>query len=177
MQRTGHGSERPFFAFKLHQFISGAGRLYGTIEAAGLRTLRFDGQQFDPTAPKKRLYAFHFCRNCGQEFHPVKIGPGLDLGRQLVVARDIEDVPASQDDDDDDEQERFGFLMPEPEDEEFRFEGRPEDYPESWTEPALAGSRTRRHDEALLSASEYQRLLLVQVQFQSWIRLIRAFIG
>jgi hypothetical protein len=138
-QRTGRGNERPFFAFKLHQFISGAGRLYGTLEPQHQRSLRFDGQQYDPEAPDNRLYAIHFCRNCGQEFHPVKIGSATGGGR-LVLARDIEDAPAAADDDDiEDEGERFGFVMPEPQDDEFRFQGRPEDYPEAWTETARSG--------------------------------------
>ena len=42
-------SERSFFAFKLHQFISGAGHAYATIETPGARTVTVDGQQFLPT--------------------------------------------------------------------------------------------------------------------------------
>jgi hypothetical protein len=137
--RTGHGNERPFFAFKFHQFVSGAGRLYGTLKPQSQRSLRFDGQQYDPDAPDNRLYAIHFCRNCGQEFHPVKVGSAAGGGR-LVLARDIEDVPAAEDNDDiEDEGERFGFIMPEPQDNEFRFQGQPEDYPEAWTEITRSG--------------------------------------
>ena len=65
------GSDEPLFAFKLHQFISGAGRLYATLDHAGSRSVTFDGQIFDPTHPDKRLFATHFCRRCGQEHHPV----------------------------------------------------------------------------------------------------------
>lgn len=50
-----NGDDAPLFAFKLHQFISGAGRLYSTLDAAGSRTVTFHGQIFDPAHPAKRL--------------------------------------------------------------------------------------------------------------------------
>ena len=65
--------EKSFFAFKLHQFISGAGHAYATIEPPGARTVAVDGQQFLPGHPDKRLYAVHFCRECGHEYHPVRL--------------------------------------------------------------------------------------------------------
>jgi hypothetical protein len=49
------GDDTPLFAFKLHQFISGAGRLYSTLDISGARTVTFEGQKFDPTNPEKRL--------------------------------------------------------------------------------------------------------------------------
>lgn len=136
-QRIGYGRERPFFAFKLHQFISGAGKLHGTLEPPGTRHIVFDGQQFDPESPTKRLYAIHFCRSCGQEFHPVTLRS--EAGARLVVARDIETFPVVDDGDEKDTDEQFGFLMPEPEGDEFGFTGRPEDYPEAWQEVGRSG--------------------------------------
>ena len=56
------GGDEPLFAFKLHQFISGAGRLYVTLDPSGNRTVTFDGQIFDPEHPDKRLFSTHFCR-------------------------------------------------------------------------------------------------------------------
>src|SRR5690606_23575743 len=57
IDRTGRpdASERGFFAFKLHQFISGAGHAFATLEAPGTRTVTIEGQQFLPGAPDKRL--------------------------------------------------------------------------------------------------------------------------
>jgi Lhr-like helicase len=137
-QRTARGSDHPFFAFRLHQFVSGAGKLYATVDPAGARKLHFDGQQRDPDAPEKRLYAVHFCRSCGQEFHPVTVRD--EAAGRVVLARDIEVYPAVADDEDAvDDDGRFGFLMPEPDDPEFRFEGRPEDYPEAWIEAGRSG--------------------------------------
>ena len=56
--RRGEGSVRPFFAFKLHQFLSGAGRAFATLEAPGQRLVTLDSQQFAPGRPDGvRLYA------------------------------------------------------------------------------------------------------------------------
>jgi hypothetical protein len=76
--RTGDtkASTASFFPFKLHQFISGAGHAYATLEPAGERTLTIDGQKFLPGHPDKRLYPVHFCRECGHEYHPVRLASG-----------------------------------------------------------------------------------------------------
>jgi hypothetical protein len=58
-------------AFKLHQFLSGAGHVYATLRRIPSRRVTLDGQRFDPDDPDARLYATFFCRNCGQEHHPV----------------------------------------------------------------------------------------------------------
>ena len=60
-----------------------------------------EGQQFLPGDPEKRLYAIHFCRECGHEYHPVRFSPTIGSGR-MFLARDIDDalpVPAGDDDD------------------------------------------------------------------------------
>jgi hypothetical protein len=46
----------PFFAFKLHQFISGAGVAYTTLDRPGERTVELEGQQYLPGDPDRRLY-------------------------------------------------------------------------------------------------------------------------
>ena len=66
-QRGGSGS-RAFLAFKLHRFISGAGRVYATLRAKGERLVTLDGQLYHPDDPEARLYALVFCRSCGQEY-------------------------------------------------------------------------------------------------------------
>jgi hypothetical protein len=132
-----NGDDAPLFAFKLHQFISGAGRLYSTLDAVGSRTVTFDGQIFDPANPEKRLYATHFCRRCGQEHHPVTLVEDLESRR--FEKREIDDVPAGEDEDPDDVADRWGFLMPEPVDEDFDFEGKDENYPDLWLEETRSG--------------------------------------
>src|SRR5690606_25131228 len=48
--RAGQG--RSFLAFKLHQFISGAGHAFATLEAPGKRVVTVEGQQFLPGAQR-----------------------------------------------------------------------------------------------------------------------------
>ena len=136
---------KSFFAFKLHQFISGAGHAYATIEPPGAREVTVDGQQFLPGHADKRLYAVHFCRECGHEYHPVR------LVRQeegsAFLARDIDDAPPTRQEEADrdaheaqSEAEIFGFLTPHPlDDPDFTFAGGDEDYPETWIELTAAG--------------------------------------
>ncbi len=133
-ERGGTG-DRAFLAFKLHQFLSGAGHVYATLRGAPRRRVTLDGQRFDPDDPEARLYATFFCRNCGQEHHPVVLVDEGGITR--VLPRDIDETPL----DDPDATERPGYLMPEPEhDEQFSFTGAPEDFPEEWIETARNGS-------------------------------------
>ena len=144
-ERTGRAqdSEGSFFAFKLHQFISGAGHAYATLEPAGQRTITVEGQQFLPEHPDKRLYPVHFCRDCGHEYHPVRLADAD--GGQVLFARGIDDAPPAADDDkapDDDatDREQFGFVTLHPAlDEDFTFDDRDEQYPETWLEYDAAG--------------------------------------
>jgi hypothetical protein len=60
-------------AFKLHQFFCGAGHVYTTLRGSNRRNVTLDGQRFDPEDQQARLYPTFFCRQCGQEYHPVVI--------------------------------------------------------------------------------------------------------
>jgi RAD3-like DEAD/DEAH box helicase/uncharacterized protein DUF1998/helicase-like protein len=154
-ERTGspNASSRSFFAFKLHQFISGAGHAYATLEGPGQRTVTVDGQQFLPGDPEKRLYPVHFCRDCGHEYHPVRLV--TDGGERRFLARDIDDAaPARADDDeggstddlDDAEREVFGFLTLHARDADFSFANLDDDYPETWLEyDAVGNPRIKAH--------------------------------
>ena len=151
--RTGRpdASLRSFFAFKLHQFISGAGHAYATLEAAGTRTVTVEGQQFLPGQPDKRLYPVHFCRECGHEYQPVRLAS--DSTGRVFLPRDIDDAAPfrSEEESDDPESESadrevFGFLTPHAQDSEFTFEDRVEDYPETWLEyDASSNPRIKTH--------------------------------
>ena len=131
------GRDEPLFAFKLHQFIAGAGRLYATLHPEGQRDVTFSGQIFNPSNGDERLYPTHFCRNCGQEFHPVTLRNSR--GRQYFEKREIDDIPVEADEED--EGAEWGFLMPEPADPDFTFAGKDIDYPESWLEETNSGER------------------------------------
>jgi hypothetical protein len=138
-ERGGTG-DRAFLAFKLHRFISGAGHVYATLRGPGRRRVTLDGQRFDPKDETARLYATFFCRNCGQEHHPVVIVD--EAGERRVVPRSIDETPL----DDPDASDRPGYIMPQPDDSEFKFGGAPEDYPEEWTETTRNGSIRLRKD-------------------------------
>ena len=131
------GNGEPLFTFKLHQFIAGAGRLYATLHPEGQRDVTVSGQIFNPNNEEERLYPVHFCRNCGQEFHPVTLR--TDRGREYFEKREIDDIPVEADEED--EGAEWGFLMPEPPDPEFTFGGDDEDYPEAWLEETKRGGR------------------------------------
>ncbi|MGI9212125.1 MAG: DEAD/DEAH box helicase, partial [Methylococcaceae bacterium] len=66
--RTPQG--RPPFAFKLHQFISGPGKVLTTLEPQGTRHITLDAQRFAPGRQEEgvQLYPVHLCRDCGQEY-------------------------------------------------------------------------------------------------------------
>ena len=133
-------SDRTLFAFKLHQFISGARHAYATLEPAGRRAVTVEGQQFHPAAPEKRLYPVHFCRNCGHEYHPARLVT-TEKGRMLL-ARDVDDGPVPRDADDDEEADDgdvFGFVTLHAPDAEFDFDDREDQYPEHWVEESKAG--------------------------------------
>jgi superfamily II DNA/RNA helicase len=136
-QRGGVG-ERAFLAFKLHRFISGAGQVYATLKPERERKVTLDGQRFDPDEPDSRLYPLFFCRRCGQEFHPVSLVPEVGLVR--AFPRPIDETPL----DDENSDTRAGYLVPLREgDEDFRFSGSPEDYPDEWRETRGGVERLR----------------------------------
>jgi Lhr-like helicase len=161
-ERTGRaGAARsPFFAFKLHQFLSGAGAVFTTLEPPPYRVVELEPQPFLPSAPEKRLFEAHFCRNCGHEYHPVR------RREDTFFPRALEDgaVRASENDDDDttedSEREIVGFLTlaHSPDGDVFEFDGEDEDYPEDWLEVRANGSRRVR--------SNYRKYLAQQVRVE-----------
>jgi Lhr-like helicase len=131
-ERGGTG-ERAFLAFKLHRFFSGAGHVYATLRGPAHRRITLDGQRFDPQDPEARLYATFFCRNCGQEHHPVVLAE--DGGVTRVLPRPIDETPLDAEDG-----EQAGYLMPEPEgDPDYAFTGALDDFPEDWLEAGPRG--------------------------------------
>jgi hypothetical protein len=147
--RPGSG-DKAFFPFRLHQFISGAGAAFTTLDEPGTRPVVLDGQVFLPASPEKRLYATHFCRDCGQEYHPVRWDQSAGAAR--LLARDIDDQPVQQADRDAEEAdglndaagERVGFLtLVNPRD-LMEFANQEDDYPESWFEVARNGEPRMR---------------------------------
>jgi superfamily II DNA/RNA helicase len=147
----GSKEHSPLFAFKLHQFVAGAGRLYMTLRPEGERDVTFSGQLFNPNNEEERLYPTHFCRNCGQEFHPVTLRS--HDGTDVFEKREIDDIPV--DGDEDDEGADWGFLMPQPNDEEFTFSGKDEDYPDAWLDEKPNGEKRLKPTYRKKRAQQY----------------------
>jgi superfamily II DNA/RNA helicase/very-short-patch-repair endonuclease len=62
----------PFFAYRLHQFITRGDTVWATLEPEDERRLYLRGQQRDPSDPSKILLPMVFCRSCGQEYYRVE---------------------------------------------------------------------------------------------------------
>jgi len=141
-ERGGTGA-RAFLAFKLHQFISGAGLAYATMREPDARSVTLDGQRFDPTDAEARLYPTFFCRSCGQEFHPVSLVD--EDGTLRAIPRPIDEAPLQ----DENSEEEAGYIMPEPVgDADYVFRGELDDYPEDWLETTPNGVRLRSNRRA-----------------------------
>ena len=148
---SGSNEHSPIFAFKLHQFIAGAGRLYTSLRKEGERDVTFSGQIFNPINQEERLYPTHFCRSCGQEFHPVTLRNYS--GSEVFEKREIDDIPVDGDEDDDGAD--WGFLMPQPDDVEFTFSGKDEDYPDAWLEEKSNGDKRLKQTYRKKRAQQY----------------------
>ena len=134
---TAHRSRnergQSFFAFRLHQFISGAWNAYATLEAPDERYLTLHGQQFKPGDRDRPLFSLAFCRACGQEYLPVW---AKHVGKQphAFEPRDLSERS------NDDEDVQFGYLMPDPSG-LFDPADTENQYPEDWLE--FRGDETR----------------------------------
>lgn len=124
------------FAFKLHQFISGPGKVQCTLEADNQRVITLDSQRFAPSRQEDQvfLYNTHFCRECGQEYHPV--WENFDNAPDYSP-REIDDVGSE------DRDGRFGFLAPiRPEQD---FQGDIENYPDIWLDTSKDEPKLKQH--------------------------------
>lgn len=139
--------DRAPFAFKLHQFISGPGKVLATLEPEGIRAITLDAQRFAPGRQEQaiQLYPTHFCRDCGQEYHPVW---KTTHGQIRFDPRDIGEITTA-----DNVDLNFGFLCPEKPSQTYK--GGLEDLPESWidftkAEPKLKSTYKKARPEEFL---------------------------
>jgi hypothetical protein len=134
-QKVTAPNGRAIFAFKLHQFISGPGKVLCTLEFENKRQVTLDAQRYAPGRQKDSVLLFgtHFCRECGQEYHPVwRSSESLPN----FSPREIDDVGS-------DEKERcFGFLAP------IRsgqiYSGNTEDLPDSWVDEGATAPKVKQ---------------------------------
>ena len=83
-------TDRPVFAFRLHQFISKASAVYAPLVpgAERLDHLTLRGQVYVPDSGRQlRLYPLDFCRNCGHEYYSVRRTKDAGTGKEVFLAR------------------------------------------------------------------------------------------
>lgn len=124
--KTRDDKGRPFFAFRLHQFVSGAWNVFTTLEAKGSRFITLDGQQFKPGDRSRNLFNLCFCRECGQEYYPVWANLA-DKAPEAFTPRELTERS------NDDESLQYGYLMPDSEG-IFNPDDLERHYPEEWLE-------------------------------------------
>ena len=117
------------FAFKLHQFISGPGKVYVTLGSPGNRIITLDGQTYasDREEPNNKLPLFeaYFCRDCGQEYIPVWFV--RSEGKiSKILPRSINDLDVN-------ETESFGYVCPATASQSYQ--GNTENLPDDWLDP------------------------------------------
>jgi Lhr-like helicase len=75
----------PFFAFKLHQFISQGKPLYATLEPPKVRSFSMDGE----VVGERPYFPLRFCRLCGHEYYHVLRTEGQFL--PYPVGQDVDE--------------------------------------------------------------------------------------
>lgn len=68
-------TNRPLFAFRLHQFISKGDTVHVSLEPETTRHITGQYQVRVPNEPDKALLPLGFCRECGQEYYVVARAP------------------------------------------------------------------------------------------------------
>ncbi|MDP9477784.1 MAG: DEAD/DEAH box helicase, partial [Actinomycetota bacterium] len=127
------------FAFRLHQFISRGDTVYASFEPEAERYVTLTGQQYVPGDRSRVLMPLAFCRECGQEYHPVRALPNRAGDGLEFRPRTLSDVH-------DDGESEAGFLFfstdePWPDEAEDSFWER---LPNDWQEEHRGYPRVRR---------------------------------
>ena len=108
--------------------------------ALGTREITFNGQVFLPGRPSDtRLYATYFCRECGQEHHPVTLI--RNDGTLTFLARSIDEIAREASEADGSHTAEPGFITPVTNDDMASFKGDVDDYPDDWIETTKKGVR------------------------------------
>lgn len=128
-------NNRPLFAFRLHQFIAGANKLFSTLEPEGKRKFDLIGQQYLPGDRDKKFFHLHFCRHCGHGYHPVWYGN--EHCENSLNPRDIDDRSHDED------ELSYGFFMF---DQDGLWNGNDlSSYPENWLEEKKGKLHLKSH--------------------------------
>ena len=132
-------TDKPVFAFRLHQFVSRGSNVFATVQLPSDRLVTMDDQQFVPNEGReRRLFPLSFCRECGQDYYV------LERDRDELKRRDLGDRDLDKDTDGH-PRRMLGFLHLA--DEPFPEPGEPEYYdlvPQDWVEEHRGETRVRR---------------------------------
>lgn len=131
---------RQVFPFKLHQFVSGPGKVLCTLEGRNQRFITLDAQRFSPKNNEALLYPVYFCRECGQEFIPVENLIGRWEPREIDTL-----VPKNSEDE-------IGFLVPI--EDSLRYQGN-EDLPDFWLEEHHGEMQVKRDQKKHVPILKY----------------------
>lgn len=135
--QTKNESKVSLFAFRLHQFVSGAGDVYSTLELPSQRWITLNGQQYQPGVDRQKLlFNMVFCRECGQEYYPIWLHNDADHLTH-IEPRELSDRSAEG------EQIQYGYFLPDNTN-QFNAEDM-EHYPEDWLEFPKGEARLKRH--------------------------------
>lgn len=114
------------FIFRLHQFVSKGESVYASPEPEGFRHITLQAQQFVPGSGRSKvLLPVAFCRECGQEYYPVRRRENQDK-RPAYFERSVSDYL-----DNDDGEAGYLYISekePWPEDSEEIIKKLPEDW-------------------------------------------------
>ena len=135
------GEDEPFFAFRLHQFLSSGNSVFATIEPPDKLTLTMEGRyaiEGGADEPRRLLYPLAFCRECGQEYYMVALRSGLDTESLEPRAPELN---AAEDESLGD----FGYFAPEVDD---MWQGDDDHLPESWFGKRKSGRGKIKEDYA-----------------------------
>ncbi|GLY82300.1 DEAD/DEAH box helicase [Actinoallomurus iriomotensis] len=78
-------TDRPLFAFRLHQFLSKGDTVYVSLESEDVRYITRDYQLRVPGQADKLLLPLAFCRQCGQEY--LTVAQVAQAGRTVIRHR------------------------------------------------------------------------------------------
>jgi hypothetical protein len=76
-------TDRPVFAFRLHQFVTRGDTVYAALQPEGDRHVTMQAQTYDPTDPQwhRVLLPLVSCRECGQDYYAVaRLQPDEEAG-------------------------------------------------------------------------------------------------
>ena len=85
-------SAYPFFAFRLHQFITRGDTAWATLESESERDIFLKGQQFVPGDRSRILLPMVFCRSCGQPYYRVNVPKEMEDGKPITPREDFKKI-------------------------------------------------------------------------------------